>query len=229
MGESCNVAETSSGSTAGRARAKRGNPRLHRRAQYEATEHAIVEATYRLLRANASEGTSVNEILREAGLSTRAFYHHFDSKGELLLQLVRDEHERMSAALSAAVAVAATPMDAVAAWVDTFLAAAYTPSRAKRAIVMMSPDAQRAPGYREVTVEGARRHQALLAQVLDDGKRDGAFPHAEPEPDSVAFHSVVIPIIRSRLLGEQAPTRAAARSHTLHLISRALGAPAPQE
>jgi AcrR family transcriptional regulator len=204
--------------------ARRGGVRRGSTAQYRATDKALIEATYRLLHTSGVEGTSINDILRESGLSTRAFYHHFESKDELLLKLVREEYERTVARLSRAVAAAGSPVDGVATWIDESLAAAYEPRRAKRAMVFIANDARSAPGFRRIVGQGARQHTAVLAEVLRQGKEQGVFPLADPDNDAAAFYAVVICIIEARLLGEPGPTRDAARAHTLGLFLRALGA-----
>ncbi len=46
-------------------------------------EEQIVRAAFRLFLAHGYDGTGVNDILGEAGLSKGAFYHHFPGKHEL--------------------------------------------------------------------------------------------------------------------------------------------------
>ena len=46
-------------------------------------QQALIDAGLAVLRRNGSEGLTVNDVLAEAELSTRAFYRHFDSKRAL--------------------------------------------------------------------------------------------------------------------------------------------------
>jgi AcrR family transcriptional regulator len=50
-------------------------------------EQAILRAAFRVIGSSPSGSTSVVDILREAGLSTRAFYRHFRSIDDLILAL----------------------------------------------------------------------------------------------------------------------------------------------
>ena len=50
----------------------------------------IIEAAYRCLVDSGGGGLSVTGVLNAAGLSTRAFYRHFDSKDALLLAMFRE-------------------------------------------------------------------------------------------------------------------------------------------
>jgi len=54
-----------------------------RRAKYRAEREQIMRAAYRLIQQNGSRETSVHDVLRETGFSTRAFYRHFRSRDEL--------------------------------------------------------------------------------------------------------------------------------------------------
>src|SRR5258708_6405150 len=81
----------------------------------------IHEATLRVLRRSGYERATLDEVLTEAGLSTRAFYRHYSSKDELLLALYQLEVEAVSARLAGVVAAAEGPIDAVTAWVDDVL------------------------------------------------------------------------------------------------------------
>ena len=57
----------------------------------------IIDAAYRCLLARDGATVSVTAILAEAGLSTRAFYRHFESKDSLLLALFRRDSDRLRA------------------------------------------------------------------------------------------------------------------------------------
>ena len=59
---------------------RRGRPR---RFSSHTERQLLLDASVRVMSANGYDGTSVNDILEEAGLSTRAFYRQFDSKHAL--------------------------------------------------------------------------------------------------------------------------------------------------
>src|SRR4051794_27006950 len=75
----------------------------------------IMEAASRLL--SAGHSLAVTDVLEGAGLSTRAFYRHFESEDALLLALFRRDSERVNTQLEAAVDAAATPRDALIGWI----------------------------------------------------------------------------------------------------------------
>src|SRR5438874_12201820 len=88
-----------------------------RLAKYRAEKEAIMRAAYDLIQRNGSKETSVHDVLRETGFSTRAFYRHFRSKDELVVEMYRVDSDRVTAALAAAVASGAPALDALAAGV----------------------------------------------------------------------------------------------------------------
>lgn len=59
--------------------------------QPEKTRASIVKAGLKLFGANGYHGTSVGDIARAAGITKGAFYHHFQSKEDLLL-LIHQEY-----------------------------------------------------------------------------------------------------------------------------------------
>jgi AcrR family transcriptional regulator len=189
-------------------------------------EQAILRAAFRVIGSSPSGATSVVDILREAGLSTRAFYRHFASKDDLILAMYRQAQERVTAELSEATATAASPREALAQWVDHLLGVAYDPKRAAQSLVLSSPEARSAKGFRDTQQEGLLGMRAILVEILRAGQRSGEFPHTDPVEDARAIQSVVSGLVEARLMGIPGPTRVAARDHTVALFLRALGAPA---
>src|SRR5258708_2207715 len=96
-------------------------------AKDEAQVRAIMRAAYHLIGRN--EPTSVQDILAEAGLSTRAFYRHFASKDDLIVAMYRSDSQRVASELTEAITTSSTPARAVEAWIEHLLSIAYDPRR----------------------------------------------------------------------------------------------------
>jgi len=197
-----------------------------REAKYRAEKQQIVRAAYELIQRDGSKETSVHDVLRAAGLSTRAFYRHFRSKDELVLEMYRVDCDRVNATVAAAVATAADPLAALEAWIDQNLAVVYDARRLRHAVVLSSAEVSSADGFTDVKNAGLADQRAPLVALLRDGLAEGVFPSAEPETDALAIQAVVGAHMRARLDRDPAAlTRAEARQHTLDLFRRALGAP----
>ena len=100
-----------------------------------------MRAAYELIQRDGSKETSVHDVLRETGYSTRAFYRHFRSKDELVHRDVpRRQRPRERDLLAAAVASAPTPLAALEAWIDQSLAVVYDARRLRHAVVLSSAE-----------------------------------------------------------------------------------------
>jgi AcrR family transcriptional regulator len=198
-----------------------------REEKYRDEKQRIMRTAYELIQRDGSKETSVHDVLDAAGLSTRAFYRHFRSRDELVLEMYRVDCERVNATLASAVASAPDPLAALAAWIDQNLAVVYDARRLRHAVVLSSAEVSSAEGFTAVKNAGLAEQRASLVALLCDGRERGVFPHAEPETDAVAIQAVVGAHMRARLDRDPAAlTRVDARNHTLELFRRALGAPA---
>jgi AcrR family transcriptional regulator len=205
--------------------ARRVSP--EREEKYRAEKQRIMRAAYELIERDGPKETSVHDVLDAAGLSTRAFYRHFRSRDELVLEMYRVDCERVNATLATAVAAAPDPAAALAVWIDQNLAVVYDARRLRHAVVLSSVEVSSAEGFTEVKNAGLAEQRASLVALLHDGLAKGVFPDADPETDALAIQAVVGAHMRARLDRDPvALTRVDARTHTLELFRRALGAPA---
>jgi AcrR family transcriptional regulator len=213
--------------TSGKSRAApvEGHQITARLTKHEVEAATLMRAAYRVMAHKDNQPASVQEILAEAGLSTRAFYRHFASKDDLLVAMARADSERVEGELAEAVRRASTPIDALRAWVEHWLGLAYDAGRLRHTRVLSSDEAVGVAGRRNVRAAVARTSIVTLAQVLAEGKQRGDFPDTDPDDDARAVQAVVLSLIEARVHREQAPSLAGARSQLGRLLSRLLGAP----
>lgn len=86
-----------------------------------ATRQRIVDAAVRLTYANGVEGTSLDEVCAEAGVSRSQLYHYFADKDALVREVISAQAARVLAAQGTAL----TQLDSLAAfrrWCDCILA-----------------------------------------------------------------------------------------------------------
>src|SRR5882724_1840847 len=86
----------------------------------EATHDRIVETAARAIRRSGYNGTSVADIMKEAGLTHGGFYAHFPSR-EAMLAEAADRAGAESVAVSTRVAATAQPKQALKALVRAYL------------------------------------------------------------------------------------------------------------
>jgi AcrR family transcriptional regulator len=96
--------------------------------QAEATRALLVDVARRSFTERGYAATSIDDIIREAGVARGALYHHFPGK-EALFQAVYETVEgEVVAAVMEAAAAQTSPWDAVRAGLSTFLDACLEPS-----------------------------------------------------------------------------------------------------
>lgn len=189
----------------------------------------ILDTAYRLLDRSDGAVLEVTQILNETGLGTRAFYRHFKTRDELMLVMLRRDRDHVLEQLRDVVAASSDPVEALRRWVDVMFSLLSEPRRKRRVLTFHSEEMQRTRGYLRELGRFSAAEQAILAQVISEGKVNGCFPSADPGPDARSVRAV----IEAALL-EQAehPTGTSAdetAQQALRFVLRALGyAPASE-
>jgi AcrR family transcriptional regulator len=134
-----------------------------------ATRERLVEAGRELFGAHGYEGTSIEAVLRLAGVKRGALYHHFESKKELFDAVLDRVVSDVSKAVAAAAAAAARGVDPVAglrAGCSAWLRAALDPA-IQRIVLLDPPSVVGWARWREIdelhTLGGLRRNLDLIA------------------------------------------------------------------
>lgn len=91
-----------------------------RTAAKEASHERILQAAARAIRRTGYDGTSVADIMKEAGLTHGAFYAHFDSR-EAMLAEAADRAGAESNAFAASVIAAVPPEQSLQALMQAYL------------------------------------------------------------------------------------------------------------
>src|SRR5216117_892954 len=98
-------------------------PRTTPRAK-DVTHERIVEAAARAIRRSGYDGTSVADIMKEAGLTHGGFYAHFASR-EAMLAEAADRAGAAGVAAMERIAAAAPPQQALEAMLRAYLSTAH--------------------------------------------------------------------------------------------------------
>jgi AcrR family transcriptional regulator len=183
----------------------------------------LLDAALVVMERNGYADAAVADILREADLSTRSFYRHFESKDQLLCALFRREAEAAAARLDDKVHSATTPRAALDAWIDEILSFGHHRVKAARVMVLGSPAAMKAEGYTEEMRHASTLLMASLEALLTAGAADGSFPLADPAADAPLIQSVVWAAAGLNPTRDKPATRAAASRHVRAFCQRALG------
>lgn len=190
------------------------------------TRRAILDAASTSLREHGVQGLSIAVVLQRAELSTRAFYRHFESKDQLVsavfLEMARTEKRRLKRKMSAA----ATPVEAVAAWIDGRLDLAFS-ANIKSDLRQMSLEAQSQSFAAPELIQPA--FAEMLEPLIDQiqrGLEQGEFHDVDPMSAAQSIHGVVwASTERQWATGDC--ERAEVRERTVRFCLRGLGVTAP--
>jgi AcrR family transcriptional regulator len=183
---------------------------------------AIVAAASNSVREQGVRGLSIAAVLDHAQLSTRAFYRHFESKDELVAAVFVEMSRVEVLRLRRKMEVAATPVEAVAAWIDGRLDLAFDEnvklqqrqvSLEAQSKMLSSPE-QVSPAYTAILEP--------LVEQLQRGLELGAFQDIVPATAAKSIHGVVWGATQ-RQWATGKWERADVRERTLRFCLRGLG------
>ena len=142
-----------------------------RAAQGQATRDQLIEVATRLFAERGYEDTSIEAVLAAAGVSRGALYHHFAGKDALFSAVVDSVENRIAVRLSAVVADAKDPVDALTAASLAWVGLAGDPV-IQRVVLIDAPsvlgwDRWRAAGGEQSAQEAVRE---LLQAIADSGR-----------------------------------------------------------
>ena len=184
----------------------------------------IIEAAYSCLSAPHSGVIPVAAILQRAGVSTRAFYRHFESKDELFLAMLREETDALAQRLDRiADEASGSPVEQLTAWIDEMFGVIQDEQVRMHLTVIDSDEVRAATGYRETRERAHIDRERSLVEILRRGRTDGTFPLSDPERDAVAISAVVSRVMITQPSDDVHEVRPA-MARVLDFALRALGA-----
>jgi AcrR family transcriptional regulator len=184
----------------------------------------ILRAGSRLIGQGGTTQTTVEDVLRAAGVNRRIFYRHFRSKDELVLALVHQAADRLEAGLARVVAEQPDPAAALAAYIEHMLGVGWDERRQRDGRAIMSPEVTATAGF-AATIEAIHTEQRdLLRSVVDRGIADGTFA-ATADSDTLAFavQATLVRYLEARLVASRTLDFDAVRARVTDLFLGALG------
>jgi AcrR family transcriptional regulator len=147
--------------------------------QRERSRATLVDEGARLFAAHGYAAVGLAEIVRAAGVTKGALYHHFDGKQDLFRAVYEAEGRRLSAVVSEAYHGRPDPLDAFHAGVGAFLEALLDP-QVQRIMLIDAPGALGMQSIWRQLSDGG-----FIAQIqrgLDRAVDAGALPGHSVEP-----------------------------------------------
>lgn len=184
----------------------------------------IIDAAYTCLSEPHSGAIPVAAILQRAGVSTRAFYRHFESKDELFLAMMRQETDALAARLDRICAEApGGPADQLRVWIAGMFGLIHDDQTRMHFSVIDSDEVRAAKGYREARERAHADRERSLIAILRRGCHDGTFPMTDPEGDAIAISAMISRVMITQHYEDKAGMQRA-QNQVLDFALRALGA-----
>jgi TetR/AcrR family transcriptional repressor of nem operon len=145
----------------------------------EATHDRIVETAARAIRRSGYDGTSVADIMKEAGLTHGGFYAHFASR-EAMLAEAADRAGAEAVAASSRVAATAPPEQALQVLLRAYLSKEHvkSPEMGCPVASLGSEMPRQAPEVRRAATRRIKEMIDVVSRQLPDWGQPGAHEHA---------------------------------------------------
>lgn len=167
-------------------------------------------------------GFKLESVLRQARLSTRSFYRHFDGKDDLLSALLEGELLAIADYLKSLGGSASSPVERVWLYIDALIDLSFDQRIVKPASLFAVHWRKLLPEYPDVVQRCTLALTTPLAGALDEGHRAGTLSCSDPAADAKAIFFLISSTVfdRPNLTGQDA--RALAEHIVLPFVQRAL-------
>lgn len=179
----------------------------------EATHERIVEAASRAIRRSGYGGTSVPDIMRDAGLTHGGFYAHFDSR-EAMLAEAADRAGADSVAKLARVASTASPHRALQNMLKLYLSKEHIAEIVCPVAALGSEMPRQAPEVRRAATGRIKEMIDLVARQSPDWGQPGAHERA-----LVTVSTMIGALLLARAVDDQRLSNAVRTAVLKHLAA----------
>jgi AcrR family transcriptional regulator len=187
----------------------------------EATRAALLAAARRLFAARGYAGVGTEEIVREAGVTRGALYHHFAGKSDLLAAVYEDLEAELARELGASVVPGAGVLETLRAGADAFLDHCLEPEVHQIALL----DAPAVLGWDRWREIGARYGLGLISALVTAGIESGEI---RPQPVEPLAHALLGALDEVALFVARAEDSALARAEASQTLAGLVEALAPR-
>ena len=185
-----------------------------RRTQHDrssSTRAALVAAARELFATRGYQAVPTDEIVRTAGVTRGALYHHYADKQELFRAVVEDLERELTAEVAAVLDTAPDLVTGMATALDTFLTACLRPD-VRQISLTDAPAVLGWTTWREIEAEhGLGVLTAALSKAIEDGV-------IVPQPVRALAQLVLAAVMEAAHMVAEAPDPAAARAEAQEVL-----------
>lgn len=164
----------------------------------------------------------VETVLRQAGLSTRSFYRHFEKKNDLLAALFEVGLTDIAAGLRRVTTAADTPPEKIRTWAATVIGIPYRQNMSKRASTYAANLRHLRSEYPDIVQRCAELSKAPLVEAISEGRVRGQLGSANPTADAEVIFQLVTSMAADQAVTRRAIPREEIERAVMPFISRAI-------
>lgn len=162
--------------------------RRSRRAEFsDATRRALLDSARELFTDRGYADTSTEEVVRRAGVTRGALYHHFGDKRDLFREVLEEVNAKLTAALAGRGLARPDIWDGVVDGVNAFLDGCLDPSY-RRIVLLDGPAVLGWPEWRAI---GVKHGLGLVRIMLEEAMRQGVVQPRPVEPLASMVHAAL--------------------------------------
>lgn len=181
------------------------------------TRAALVAAARELFAARGYQAVPADEIVRTAGVTRGALYHHYADKQELFRAVVEDVERELTAEVAAVLEEAADPVTGMATALDVFLTACLRPEVRQISLT----DAPAVLGWTTWRQIEAEHGLGVLTTVLSKAIEDGVLA---PQPVRALAQLVLAAVMEAAHMVAEAADPTTARAEAQQVLGTWLAA-----
>src|SRR5215207_5695805 len=185
--------------------------------QSEATRALLIAESRRLFAERGYAGVGTEEIVRAAGVTRGALYHHFGGKEDLFRAAFEDVERDLAQRVAARAATGGDPLEALHAGVQAFLDACEDPAVQRIALI----DAPSVLGWEQWREIDLKYGFGLMHGALEAAMEAGLI---ERQPVRALAHLLLGALDEAALLVARADDHGQTRREVGHAIARHLDA-----
>jgi AcrR family transcriptional regulator len=187
------------------------------------THAEILGAAMTLFARSGYEATSVAEICEAAGVSKGAFYHHFSSKQEIFLALLKNWLGVIDAQLDYARQGTDNVPQALMRMTDMMRAVFETATGQLPMFLEFWTKASHDDAVWQTVIEPYHRYQAYFRSMIQQGIEEGSLKPVDPDMAAKAIVSLALGLLLQGLLDAQGAKWDQVTQHSFQLLLEGLG------